>query len=496
MKKVLVTVSLSACSLLAFAQAEFDALRLSQTDIAGTARFVGMSGAFGALGGDMSAVNVNPAGMGVFRSSSFSITPCVSNDVTKSDFYGAASQVQKMKLLMNNFGLIANLVNHESSVLAGLNFGVTYNRTADFNRNTSIAGYGSGRSFLDYVCNLENSMWKNDGTHPMHSNWYNYAQPTGAIFLNQTADSYVNPLYDGEYIDPSMELEESGGISAWNLSLGANFSHAVYLGVGLGVHKVNYERTSSYFESYERGGWMEMRNALTTTGTGYEFRTGLIFRPTSEMRLGVSYRSGTYFSLTDVSQASMATSGFTTEDKAHFAGAETATDYMLKTPWQLTVSGAYVLKEAGILSMDVDYTNNRSMQLKNERGFPLSEFNNSISNLFQKTLAVRLGAELMTFDDLSIRFGGAYYTAPVSNGLENNNVYANTTRPDFSAQRESMYASFGIGYHSGNLFVDLAVQDKLSKERFYNYYQKGVDTDRAYLNRERTSVLFTVGQKF
>ena len=36
MKKVLVTVSLSECSLLAFAQAEFDALRLSQTDIAGT----------------------------------------------------------------------------------------------------------------------------------------------------------------------------------------------------------------------------------------------------------------------------------------------------------------------------------------------------------------------------------------------------------------------------------------------------------------------------
>ena len=52
-----------------FAQGEMDAYRFSQTELNGTARSMSMGGAFGALGGDMSVMSHNPAGLGVYRSS-------------------------------------------------------------------------------------------------------------------------------------------------------------------------------------------------------------------------------------------------------------------------------------------------------------------------------------------------------------------------------------------------------------------------------------------
>ena len=59
-------VILTACALLAMATASaqnaYDAERLLGNDLNGTARFVGMGGAMGALGGDMSVMGTNPEG--------------------------------------------------------------------------------------------------------------------------------------------------------------------------------------------------------------------------------------------------------------------------------------------------------------------------------------------------------------------------------------------------------------------------------------------------
>lgn len=66
----------------AFAQSAIDAYRFSQPDLRGTARFMGMGGAFGALGGDLSTLSQNPAGIGVYRSNELGFT--LDLDVQKS----------------------------------------------------------------------------------------------------------------------------------------------------------------------------------------------------------------------------------------------------------------------------------------------------------------------------------------------------------------------------------------------------------------------------
>ena len=84
--KVIVT----ACALLAMttasAQNAYDAEKLLGNDLNGTARFVGMGGAMGALGGDISVMSSNPAGIGIFRSNDVSISFGFNNTSTKSNF--------------------------------------------------------------------------------------------------------------------------------------------------------------------------------------------------------------------------------------------------------------------------------------------------------------------------------------------------------------------------------------------------------------------------
>ena len=59
-----------------------DAMRYAQDNLNGTARFRAMGGAFGALGGDLSSINVNPAGSAVFSNNQVTLT--LSNFGTKT----------------------------------------------------------------------------------------------------------------------------------------------------------------------------------------------------------------------------------------------------------------------------------------------------------------------------------------------------------------------------------------------------------------------------
>ena len=78
MKKIVLSVMLTLAVIAgAFAQNDLDAFRFSQTNWEGTARFMGAGGAFGAIGGDFSSLSTNPAGIGVFKKTEFSLTPLV-----------------------------------------------------------------------------------------------------------------------------------------------------------------------------------------------------------------------------------------------------------------------------------------------------------------------------------------------------------------------------------------------------------------------------------
>ncbi len=67
-----------------YAQNEIDALRYSSSDLSGTARYTGMGGAFGALGGEFSGLSSNPGGIGMYQFSEFTCSPKININSTKS----------------------------------------------------------------------------------------------------------------------------------------------------------------------------------------------------------------------------------------------------------------------------------------------------------------------------------------------------------------------------------------------------------------------------
>ncbi|MFT4576617.1 MAG: hypothetical protein ACI9SI_001546, partial [Polaribacter sp.] len=109
MKKVTLFVFFCALSLPSFSQSlgyEDLALLFSKDNNTGTARFNAMSGAFGALGGDLSAIKINPAGASVFKNSLFSTSLNSRNTETTSTYYGNNSTTQEENFDFSQAGAV------------------------------------------------------------------------------------------------------------------------------------------------------------------------------------------------------------------------------------------------------------------------------------------------------------------------------------------------------------------------------------------------------
>ena len=78
-----------------------DALRYAQDNLNGTARFRAMSGAFGALGGDLSSINVNPAGSAIFTTNQFGATLSNYNTKNNSNYFGTKTSENNNYSILN-----------------------------------------------------------------------------------------------------------------------------------------------------------------------------------------------------------------------------------------------------------------------------------------------------------------------------------------------------------------------------------------------------------
>ena len=96
------------------AQNEVDALRYSTQNNLGTARFSAMGSAFGSLGGEFSALSLNPAGIGMYQFSEFTFTPTFNLNSTKSYFNGTNTADFNTTLEIGNLGLVFTIPNSDT----------------------------------------------------------------------------------------------------------------------------------------------------------------------------------------------------------------------------------------------------------------------------------------------------------------------------------------------------------------------------------------------
>src|SRR5690606_32831400 len=156
-KIALSTLLLGALSITAQGQYLQDVLRFSQPEQGATARFKGLGNAQTALGGDLSSVSGNPAGLGFFGQSDLSITLDYANDVNKASYFGTNSQNSIRRVGISQFAAVFNLPTRPaigSNLTSGwvnFNSAVGYHKTNNVNSSLGYTGINSESSIADFM---------------------------------------------------------------------------------------------------------------------------------------------------------------------------------------------------------------------------------------------------------------------------------------------------------------------------------------------------------
>ncbi len=463
MKQYLTFITLLVCTL-ASAQNIDDVLRYSTENIQGTARFQGMSGAFGALGGDLSALNINPAGSSVFNNSLFTVSVSSYSRNNTSNYFGTMTENTSNQLEINQLGGVFVFKNTDGN--------------SPWKKFSIAANY-------DVVRNLEDDIYITGNSNQGIDNYFlNFAQgtPFGAILAQEgefLEDAYLDIGssqgfsdqqaflgYYGGIIDP-VDMEDdntayirtsdyqtvnqefsrntSGYNSKFTLNMSSQFQESLYLGASLNFHNVLYDR---YDEFTERGynadseiQFTTFDNLLHTEGSGFSFSLGAIAKLNEFVRLGGSYQSPTWYRLKD--DFSQRINSDLAADDIDFITLNVINlfdTYTIKTPGKLTGSMAVIFGKDGLLSFDYGYQDMSKAELRPDSDANFAAVNSNIDSELSAVSSFRVGGEYR-IKRLSLRGGYRFEQSPYADG---------NTIGDLNG------FSAGIGYSFRGSRIDLA----------------------------------------
>ncbi len=475
MKKICILPAFLLAVNILNAQTETDIARFSRITNYGTARSAAMGGAFTALGGDISTLSSNPAGIGVFRKSEVSFTPSLNFSNTKSGKYSAEDASFQA-------GTLGAVFSFHSSAFdwKGVNFGFNYTNMNNFNRKTNQYVFNSPTSLLQVFADqaygisggdLED-LYTSAGNSPA-----GLAYQTYIIDRSGLPDDVYYPLYGNDPIydvrintNQHKTIDESGYQGEYAFSIGTNYKDKLYLGMTIGMQNIHYKISSVYSENAANASESELayynyNEFLETHGTGVNFKAGIIFRPIPQLRLGAAIHTPTYYNMTDSYNYSIY-SKFTTvkNDRSDYTAGVPLWDYEydMKTPWRAMFGAALVIGKSLILSADyeyVDYTTAKFSNGDNGEDFygPDGTGTNDYIKAYLRTANnYRAGAELRLNNAFSLRAGYALSESPYRYDTKNNKL-------------ETLSGGFGLNF--GMFYLDAAYLQKTSKDQtvFYDY---------------------------
>ncbi len=144
------------CSTQIYAQNDFSAYSISNWQREGTARGIGIGNALTALGGDIGAININPASSGVYKFSEVSFTPSFNFVTTTSDLFGQTYKSKRNTFGISNAGGVFNFDTGYRIGLVGWSFGVVYTKLNNYNtRERAINRQNTNDpTFVEYLADF------------------------------------------------------------------------------------------------------------------------------------------------------------------------------------------------------------------------------------------------------------------------------------------------------------------------------------------------------
>ncbi len=501
MKTYFTFILLTFCAL-ASAQNINDALRYSGENLQGTARFQAMGGAFGALGGDLSSLNINPAGSAVFNNSLFTISGTSYNTSNDASYFGRGTNTNTDNLDVNQIGGAFVFRNTDSN--------------SDWQKFTLAFNY-------DIVNNFDNEyVAAGNSTQGIDNYFLNNAQgiPFGSILVQEgefIEEAYLDIGanqgfreqqaflgYYGGILDPAVDADDntnyisntayssvnqdflrrtSGYNSKFTVNMASQYKEDIYMGASLNFHNV----LSTKYDQFTESGYdptSEIQNTtfdsfLRTEGSGFSFSLGAIAKLNDFLRVGGSYQSPTWYRLND--DFSQRINSDLADEDINFIDFNIVNlfeTYRVKTPSKLTGSVAMVFAKNGLLSFDYGYQDLSNTELRPSNDPSFQTVNSQISNDLGAVSTYRLGGEYR-INQISLRAGYRYEQSPYTNG---------NTIGDLNA------ISGGIGYNFGGSRLDFALS-RSEQDVNQRFFDTGI-TSPIQINRINTNATLSYTLNF
>ena len=475
---------------LVFAQNEEDALRYSTLSSGTTARSLAIGGAAGSLGADFSAASVNPAGLGLYRQSEFTVTPSLNFNMAKGSYLNASTNDSKTAVTINNLGMVFHFGpkggDYDRAQWKGFTLGIGANRLADFNKNVAYSGINGSSSFSEVFAEAAQVNGSTDESYGP----YGYLGYQSYLLTNDYKSvPYQNIISTGGTLRQEKFSESAGGANEVAISLGANYNERLMLGLTLGVTNYTFKRGIDFIERDNTGNtangfnYFTFREVLNTSGVGVNGKFGLIYGITDKFRIGAAVHTPTFISMTDVADYGIVSD----MDGASYDITPNSIyqyDYSLRTPMRAVLSLTNIFGNKGFVTADVEFVPYNTMRYT-FKGYQdvADQINTSIKNNFTTGINVRAGGEYRFTEKFTGRLGAAYYGNPYAA-----NVDLGSNRLDLSA---------GLGYRfSPRFFMDMAYVFSKRQFKEFPYAVTGVAVPKATVDLANNLVALTIGYKF
>ena len=547
MKKILSIMTAAMLGTAVSAQETYDNAQLATKDLNGTARYVGMGGAMEALGADLSTIGTNPAGIGKFRcgmvAGSFGF-----NTLSDAKSFGNAN---KTNMSFDQAGFVYSMRSGRHSML---NFGFNYTKSKNFDQILTAAGRlnNASQNKLSAMKNANGVYTLQDKNNGLVSNSGAYSQAdylySNVLFNHYDANNPNDPnnamLSEGDkgvivnqttglpvyYNATGYDFGRSttGYIGQYDFNVSGNSNDRFYWGFTIGIYDVHYNSSSLYSESLVDGntaiGDVAMNDERKITGTGFDVKAGLIFRPAEEspFRIGLYVHTPTWYDLTTRNYTVLNNNTNEAYGSTERGKSSESYDFKFYTPWRFGVSLGHTVGNYLALGATYEYADYTTNDIRVNDGGEVDYWGNyyetssrdeamkqNIKNSLKGVHTVKLGMEFKPEKNFAVRLGYNYQSAMYNkNGFKDGSLesygtyYASTT--DYTNWKDTHRFTAGVGYNYGKFSFDLAYQYSQTNGDFYPFMSYVDDSepkfdnvcDAVKVSNKRNQLLFTVGYKF
>ncbi len=510
MSRIKILAFLVCSCVYTFSQNDIDAIRYSRYGTGGSSRFVAMGGAFGAIGADPSCAAFNPAGLALFRKGEISFSGAVKLTRNTGAIYNTKTSVSDVKFAFNNFGLVYawSSVNDPDNRQA---LAFTNTQVQNFSGSTTMSGYTNNSSILKDMKNLADEQ---GNIFTLNSSYENLAYDT--YLLDDDINGKFNSLVDiKRSVFQTRDIVTSGRVNELNFSYAYSHKDKFYLGLSVGVPRVEYTSTTTHYENDGKDSMQIVFNAdstysttyidglpnlhsdyvtklgfnslvyteyFKTQGSGLNLKLGGLVRLNDVVRLGMYFHTPTVYFLNDTYYNSMS-AAFDKNPKSpidsKFPENGGYFEYRVLTPARLSFNSAFVIKKMAVIGLEYEMVNYANAKLLSTKTYDFAGVNKVIKTKYKTGHNVRLGAEL-NLKPVMFRAGYALQGSPFGDVASGSFV-----RHNFS---------LGFGFRGkGKWYFDLVWVKSLTTE---NYFLFTTLNTSAKLDYNATSLGATVGIKF